>query len=236
MQRQFLLLTALLPFFAFGQHNFGIKINPGVSYFSTKAETNPPQNITQRFYPMPSGQAGFYYNYSFKDKFLIGTELLYVLIEGKEYFKLPFTDNNGNPTGEFSEEDIWRHISFVSVPVYVGYNFNKWNVNLGVQGNFVWESGGRVEGRATLYGTPYTWENSSDKLGINQYDYGIRAGVIYNLSARLSLEANYYMGLTNLIEDDDLAKYWDWRVQQLTVGVRFNLLATNVPSTESDKK
>lgn len=233
MQRQFLLLAALLPFFTFGQHNFGVKINPGVSYFTTKLES---YNTDQKFYPMPSGQGGLFYDYRFASNYLLTAELLYLRVDGKEYMKIMYFDSNGNLTGEYGEDWIWRHVSFVGIPVYAGYSYNKWNVNLGIQTNFVIESGGREKGNATINGEYHSFENKSDQLGIDKISFGPRAGAIYKLNDRFSLEANYYYGVNNLLSPDPISESWKWRVQQLTVGVRFNLLATNVPSTESGKK
>jgi opacity protein-like surface antigen len=230
-------LTAVTIFFtAFGQHEFGLKANGGLSYLSTVFQSSPPQQQTQKFYFRPSGHGGLFYNFNFKDKFLIGTEVLFVPIYGKEYSKLPFTDINGNLTGEYSEDNIYRHIYYLGVPVYFGYNFKKLNVNLGFQTNFVLASGGEEKGQAIYQGQLYTWENKGDKLDINSYDYAARAGLLYKLSDRLSIETNYYYGLTNLLKDSSIKPYWTWKVQQWTVGLRYKLFAHRAKTTETEKK
>ena len=211
-----------------------MKLNGGLSYLYTYFESNPPQNETQKFYVMPSGQAGLFYNSLIKDKFLFGTEVLIFQIEGKDYLKLPLVDQNG-PTGEYSEDWTYRHISYLGVPVYFGYSFKKLNVNLGLQANFVLLSSGREIGHATYQGQYYEWDNKGKKLGINFLEYGTRGGLLYKLSDKLSIETNYYYGLTNLLKDSSIKKYWTWRVQQWTVGLRYNIFPRGQTTTPTEK-
>lgn len=184
---------------------------------------------------MPSGQGGLFYNFQFKDKFLIGTDVLLIPIYGHEYLKLPLVDINRNSVG-VSEDHIYRHIYYLGIPVYFGYSFKKVNINLGFQTNFVLASGGEVKGNATYNGQYNTWDNKVNKLGINNYDYGVRAGLLYKLSDKLSIETNYYFGLTNLIKDSQLSKFDTWKVQQWTVGLRYNLFSHSGQTTVIETK
>ena len=221
---------------AFGQYNFGLKANGGLSYLSTHFKSNPPQHETEKFYYQPSGQGGLFYNFQFKCKFLIGTEVLFIPIYGKEYFKLPLTDQNGNLNGEYSEDNIYRHIYYLGVPVYVGYSFRKLNINLGFQVNFVLASGGEEKGHATYNGQYSAWDNRYDNLYINNYDLGARPGVLYKLSEKFSIEANYYFGLKNILRNSSIKPYWIWKVQQMTVGLRYKLFPCGGQPAEPKKK
>jgi len=238
MKKLFLALTVVLGLTvltAVGQHLIGAKVNGGLSYLLTEFESSPPQHETQKFYPMPSGQLGLFYNFHFKDKFLIGTEIIFIQIQGKDYLKLPFTDINGNLTGEYSEQNTWRHITYTGIPIYFGYSFKKLNINLGFQTNFVMASGGRDKGQATYNGQFYTWENKGDALNIKKYDYGVRPGLLYKLSDKFSVETNYYLGLTNLIKDSQLSSFWAWKVQQWTVGLRYKLFSRGLTHTHAER-
>jgi len=199
-----------------GQHDIGLKLNGGLSYLNTKIQSN----ITnQKIYFCPSGQGGLFYNFHFLDKYMVGAELLFIQIEGKEYFEIPFTDETGNLTGEYGSENFWHHISYLGVPVYFGYSIKKFNINLGFQINFALTGSAREKGQAIYHGDLSTWENKYYTLGIDRYDFGPRAGLIFNLSKRLSIETNYYYGLNNILKNH--LGTWKWKVQQLTVGLRY---------------
>ena len=207
-----------ISFTVFSQNDFGVKINGGISYLSTKVESTPPTK--QKFYVMPSGQAGLFYNLHPHDKFLFGTEVFFSQIEGKELLKSEEIDQNG-PTGQYATDYIWRHISYVGMPIYIGYSFKWFKINLGIQANLTLLSGGRDKGQATENGTIYTYENKYDHLAIDYYDYGVRAGMLFKLSNKFSIDVNYYYGLNNIVQEAFLSNYWTWKVQQATVGIRY---------------
>jgi hypothetical protein len=217
-----ILSTLVFMFFcytAIGQHNIGLKINGGICYFTTKAKTDRFQQTTQRFYLQPSGQTGLYYNFQFANKFSIGTEILFVPIYGKEYREIHYADYNGTLTGEYSKNNVYRHVYFLGIPVYCGYNFKKVNINFGCQTNISLIGEGKDKGQAFLQGNSYTWDNKWEKFTTFYFDIGTYAAIRYAFIKELSIELNYYLGLTNLIKDRTLKNYWKWKVQQLSVGV-----------------
>ncbi len=206
------------------QHQFGVKINGGLSLISHHFETSTSQNETTANYPRLSGQAGFIYNYRFGQKFSFGVEALYIPIYGHEYLKLPLTDENGNNIGE-SENHTYRHIHYVGLPLYVGYSMKKLGVNIGFQTNWALGSGGKQKSKTWLNGTDYTSERSLDELQINKFDYGPRIGLIYSLSDKLLIETTYFQGLTNLVKEDSLEPYLTVRIYQWTIGMRYVLFS-----------
>lgn len=230
MRQLLILILFVIHLTASGQHDIGMKANGGLSYLDTKFHSN---ETVDKIYFQPSGQGGLFYNFNLHDKFLIGTEILFIQIEGKEYFEVPETDNIGNPTGLVWSDNIWRHISYLGVPIYFGYNFKKLNVNLGFQTNFTIASSGREKGQAPFNGDVVTWENKANKLGIDNYDYGLRAGVFFKLTDKFSIETNYYYGLNNIL------KYkigsWKWTVQQMTVGLHYKLFSICRQPSETNK-
>jgi len=215
---------------AFGQQTFGIKINAGLSYLKTERVTYPPMPETQKFYSSFSGQGGLTYSYSFNSKFQIGTELLYTQIEGKEVLNAlsgVLTNNTFISDGHY-EIDTYRHIYYLGLPIYVGYNFNKLNINLGIQGNF--KLGGSSHWNTnSIYnnGATESYESESKKLNINKFDYGLRFGVFYKLTEKYFLETNYYHGLSDIVSGGLISGSPVWSIQQLTVGIKYNLLELN---------
>ena len=77
----------------------------------------------------------------------------------------------GTPSGQFVTTNFWRHISYLGLPIYFGFNIKNLNVNLGFQANFTLASGGREIGQAPYNGKMRTWDTKSGKLGIDDYDY-----------------------------------------------------------------
>jgi len=194
---------------AFGQQTFGIKINAGISYLKTERVTYPPMPETQKFYSVFSGQGGLTYSYSFNSKFQIGTELLYSQIEGKEVLNglSGVLTNNAFISDGHYEIDTYRHIYYLGLPIYVGYNFNRLNINLGIHNN----------------GATDSYESESKKLDLNNLDYGLRFGVFYKLNEKYSIETNYYHGLSDIVNGGLISGSPVWSVQQLTVGIKYTL-------------
>ncbi len=220
MKQFFTTLTLLIISHSiFGQHDFGLKVNGGISYLSTNFQSSFPQE--QKFYLMPSLQCGLFYNFHLPDKAIIGTELLFSQIEGKEYLSYEEMIQPGPPSGQFVTTNTWRHISYLGLPIYFGINFKKLNVNLGFQANLLLASGGQEIGQAPYNGKIQTWDTKSSKLNIDNYDYGARAGILLNLTSRFSIEVNYYYGLNNILKDTKASSVWTWKVQQATVGLRY---------------
>jgi hypothetical protein len=220
----FLILTIFTSALSsFGQHNFGLKANLGLSYLTTRMELSSTQKIEQTFYPMPSGQIGLYYSYQMTEKFTIGTDLLFIPIYGRERMKIFLSDINGNLNGNQSEAYYNRHIYNLGFPIYFGYKYKRFNYNLGAQLHYALTSGAKEKGDMTINGSTLHFENRAKKLGINKIDYGLRAGIVFEKSDRVSLNANYYFGLTSLLENSSFNSFWVWKVQLVTFGVNYKL-------------
>jgi hypothetical protein len=226
--RQFFLTIILLTTgLTYGQSFIGVKVNGGLSYFKTELKMYPPSPMTQEFHPMLSGQGGITYNYIFKNKFLIGTELLYTQIEGKEYLKvLTGVTTNGNFISDngFYEKNSFRHIYYLGLPIYFGYNVKRLNLNLGFQANLALASGSQSYLNGIYSnGEAFSYDTNQNDLDISKLDFGGRIGIFYKLSDKYSIETNYYYGLTNLIKDKNINEPPVWHIQQLTFGLRYNL-------------
>ena len=221
---------------AFGQQSIGVKLNGGLSYLKKEIIMNPPVPMTQEFYPVLSGQGGLTYSYCYKNKFLLGTELIYSQIEGKGYLKTPSSVINGVFSNEYITNNSLQHIYYLGVPIYFGFIYKKLNINLGVQTNFALASGGLEKIQASYDGELISYDIKKDDLGINKVDFGARLGLFYRLSDKFSIEANYYCGLTNLLKNKSLFDSPIWQVQQLTIGLRYNLFIFDRKTGETKSK
>ncbi len=211
-----LILFSLYSLLSFSQHDFGVKVNGGVSKITSKFNSDI---TTQKFYFVPSGQAGFFYSFSIKKSF-IGAETLFSQIEGKERLSIPIVDNNGNSAGE-DLDIVYRHISYLSLPIYYGFKFKKLIINLGIQSSLALASSGEERGQ---FGGIVV-SNNFTKLNIDNYDFGIRAGIFVSLSKKFSLEVNYYYGINNILSNSVNIPNWSWKVQQATIGIRYKLFS-----------
>jgi opacity protein-like surface antigen len=236
MKQLFAILTTLIiQSTAFGQHNIGIKVNGGLSYLDTKQGASDV--TTDKIYFMPSGQGGLFYNFHLHEKFLIGAELLFTQIEGKEYFEIPHTDNVGNPlpTGIVNSYNIWRHISYFGIPIYFGLDVRKLNINLGFQSNFRLASSGFEKVHAPdVAGEDMSEDYKVKNINIDDYDYGVRIGLLFKLTDKFSMETNYYNGINDIKK-----KYMGnskWKVLQMTVGLRYKFISIGGQKNKKENK
>lgn len=200
-----------------GQHKLGLKINGGLSKISNSFNSSN-SNGTDKF--TLSGQTGFFFNMNLGAKSVLGGELLFNQIEGKDNFRIEFTDATGNSVG-FSNGNIFKHISYLSVPIYYGIKFNKTLVNVGFQTSFVLANSGRQKGKATLNGEESEIDLKYDKLFIDRMDFGPRAGIIFDLNDNFAVEGTFYYGIKNLLGSPSS---FTWKIQQATVGFRYTFL------------
>lgn len=221
MRKHLHILTILIfNFSVYGQQNIGIKANGGFSRIFIY--DNSTQQIVQKSYFVPSGQGGLFYNLPLGNKSLLGAELLFIQIEGKERLEIQATDQLGNPTGEIIIDNIDKHISYIGLPIYYGFKIKKLTLNLGVQTSFTFASSAREKGQAPDgYGGISTWDNKSDKLNIDAFDFGARAGLIFNLTNRFAIEGTYYYGINNVLKKNIYNTELKWKIQQMTIGLRY---------------
>lgn len=208
----------------FGQHNFGLKTNGGLSKISNDLNSD---FTTQNIHFSPSGGGGLFYNWKFGDKSALGVELLFIQIEGKERIETAATDPYGSPRGEIIIHNLWRHVSYIGVPIYYGLKLKKLTINFGFQTSFTLTSSGRIKGQSSYNGTIRTWDDNISELNIDSFDFGPRAGIIFNLTDKFAVDGTYYYGVNNIL-GNDIGLDWTWKVQQVTVGLRYTFLRLNL--------
>lgn len=132
--QNFLKLTFILTVFTFphlntfGQNQFGVKASGGLSKITNSDEF---VNITHSTPFVPSGQFGFFYSHPLHEKSSLGAELLFSQIEGKDIIDFDLDDLGENTTHVTNV--TFRHISYLSLPVYYGFNSKKLTINVGFQ-------------------------------------------------------------------------------------------------------
>jgi len=203
-----------------GQHQFGIKAS-GVLSRITYSTDFLGENPTTPF--VPSGQAGLFYNFQFGKKSSLGAELLFSQIEGNEKLEddLYTLNEFGRVYLGYRKDNSYRHISYLSLPVYYGFTINRLVINAGFQISYSISSSGREKDYAIVEGITYTSDNKVDNINIRRFDYGPKAGIIYNLTDKLAVEGTYYYGLNNIQKGNPIL--WKLKVQQVTLGIRYTL-------------
>lgn len=139
-----------------------------------------------------------------------------------------YTDNSGNPTGEFGTTNLDYHISYLSIPIYYGLKIKNLTINLGIQTSFALASRGHWISKMPYNGAVLTFEDASE-LNIDSYDFGPKAGISYNINKHFSAEASYYYGVSNILSPTAPSE-WKWKIQQITIGLRYKLFSTEPKS------
>ena len=204
----------------FGQQQFGIKVSGGLSRITESIELS---NATLTTLFVPSGQGGLYYNLSLGKKSSLGAELLFSQIEGKNVMEMDLIDIEGNKIGHVTDI-AFRHISYLSLPVYYGFKIKRLTINGGFQISYALASSGREKNDATINEIneeSYSYNRKTDDINISNLDFGPRAGIIYHLTNKLAVEGTYYYGINNISKSNPLN--WELKVQQMTFGIRYAL-------------
>ena len=220
MKHLIILILLALHLTVFGQHNFGLKLNGGLSRISNSVT---PINSTMTVKFAPSFNSGLFYYLQLTNKYFLNTELLFTQIGGKEKLEFNLIDIDGNTAGN-GIGNINKSISYISLPVYFGLKYNKFIINIGFKLSFKLAGSEKANGQATYNGKTDTWDSQYEYLDIDTYDIGPRVGLIYNLNNKCDFEVTYYYGVNNLLEKNDLNR--TWRVQQAVIGIRYALFNT----------
>lgn len=218
MKKQFIIFTLLtfnLPSFA--QSDLGVKINGGLSKISQSFDA---PHLTYNTQFALSGQTGLFYIAYISDKSILGAELLFLQIEGNEKIDQVLIDSNGDNIGFFKNQNYW-HISYLGIPVYYGYKFYKITVNVGFQASYNLFNSVRAKSSGTIQKELYNSDRKHYGLDIYKFDFGPRAGFIYDMTDKLAIEGNYYYGIVDYTISTNS---WKWNIQQMTIGLRYKFL------------
>jgi len=212
-----LFLFSILQSILHCQHDFGLKAGFGLSKLVAERHLMNPT----KFIFTPSWQAGCFYNFNLNKTSLIGVELLFVQIESTEHAKFIYTDALGNPLGVDGSINTDYHLSYLSVPIYYGLKLKKLAIHLGIQAGLAVTNSAHQK-TETPYNGQILRSETTGKMNIDKYDAGIKGALIYNLSKRFSVEAGYYCGVNNIMSNNAPSE-WNWKIQQITLGLRYKI-------------
>jgi hypothetical protein len=212
----FLNLTVL------GQHEIGLKLDIGLSKISKESYIGDPKNAIFDVKSAFSGQGGVFYNLHLGDKFVFGSELLFIQIEGQDRLEFDIKDVSLENIGH-TTSDLYEHISYLGLPIYCGLTIKNITLNAGFQLSYVLASRGKETCNGNINGAIYSGENRTDNLPIDKFDFGPRIGLIYNLNNKFAIVGIYYYGINNILENQDDGNPFSRKIQQATIGLRYTL-------------
>ena len=189
-----------------GQQQFGIKASGGISRLYGSLESYNYYTFATSTSFNPSIQAGIYYHLPTGKKTSLGAELLYSKVQGGQMATWDYYFNNDRVS--YGSYTTYEDISYLSLPVYFGVTFKRLTINGGFQFSYVLSSSGRVKTNSeqttfvnndnprALYAS--NRDHDLNNLNIREVDFGLRAGVVYRLTNKLSMEGMFYYGLNNI--------------------------------------
>lgn len=202
--------------------DFGISFNPGLSKFSTYGEKNIYGKPYVETNWTASGNGGFYMDMPLSRMSIVGVELLLVLIENKDlsYFDSKF--DNPNIPGGFdvvtTKRTIHTHLTYAALPIHYKLRLNMFFVKVGIQTLLLSQSSCDISDTFTLFGETKTNRNHHDISNAKKIDYGPNIGFEIQISQRIILGLEYYLGLKNTN-----VEFVNRSNRQATLGLQYSL-------------
>ncbi len=207
----------------FAQHDLGIKL--GLGFSKTAPHFVDTEYSRFRVNYKPSGLLGVFYNYQLNDRFYFGTDMAFSQIEGRidaEYHSFFSIDGEIYVTNS-SNRSAAYHLSYLTIPIYVGTKGKGFNLVLG------WQTGVLIRGTyrdKSNYLIDDEWAETSsfsDDIGFDQLDFGSYLEMGYNLTEKWNVHLNYYQGLNDLLPSELIVvdEVKPWRNSQFTIGCSY---------------
>lgn len=196
------------------QSHFGIRLSGGASKLHVSSNAITKDKFTL------SGDIGAFYQSQFGKKSMWSVELLFSQIEGKQRHELDLVAFDGAFVGTV-KSDLYRHISYLSIPVSYGFKIKGLTINAGILSSVHLTSGGRDKSIYTDSSAVVTeWDNKFGKLNIDPFNFGAIVGLTVRLSDNFQFDGRYYYGLNNIL-NVDASSSSNWRVEQGTIGLLY---------------
>lgn len=195
--------------------SIGLTANGGLSKVSTNYSSTgwAVNNNIFRF----SGHAGLFYNLHITENSSIETALLFTQVEGKEHQSFQLHDSVGNPWPVYFVDNYYRHITYLGLPIQYGLQVKRFTIAIGGQLSFALLKNERHEYYTSYPKSEPDPRNENNKLNIDSFDYGIKGGLLFNLTEKFTLETTFYQSLNNIYKNNE----YTWTIQQWTVGLRY---------------
>lgn len=216
------MLPLLCAHISFGQSiSLSGTINVGIS----QVDNNLPFGESYHIGVSPSGSIGFVVERKISKRSGIGISVQFVQIEGVERFKNNVLLGVDPITGEFTEigelNEVTRiHSSYLAFPIFYKLQLNRLAITTGVQPMMLLTSSANSVMEGVLSGEPFRNESdaTTEDMNFDKIDFGVRAGLSYQLSEVLSLQTDFYYGLSDITNRNFP---FQRRNYQLTVGINY---------------
>ncbi len=204
MKRIILSFIVLLGYSVNAQQEVKFGPKAGVN-FSTLSNVSKAKMLTG-FY------VGAVAEIKFSEKFSIQPELVY----SSQGAKNDYTETIAGISTHHHNHD---KVEYINIPILAKYYiYNGLSVELGPQFGFLV----KAESKDEISANGTTFENKRDfKNEVNSFDFGIGAGLAYDLSNGFFVNARYNFGLTKVGKSDQYYKDSKNGVTQIGVGYKF---------------
>jgi len=219
MNKTFQLIFVAIVLFSsshlFAQTEFGLHANAGMAILKEAEGSESRKGV--------SGELGLYLKKSAGSKFFFSGQLNFSLIKDKDSRKVRVPDGDGflispNPNPLIGDERLKGTIGFLNLPLSIGVNFNKIQLELGFQGGLNILDREKYTLTVDRNGEEEKSTRTEKRDRINRFDYGPRIGMGYQLTSKVRVVGFYYHGLKDIIEG-----YEHRKVRQIGVGCSYSL-------------
>jgi len=225
MNMRFIVLLAILfSSTVYGQaaYSYGFKLTGGAS----KVNSNETVALGSQVVTWaPSGAASLFYQLKVGKRGLFGIEAGAGQIEGKSTTNVDVLDGSSNIIGS-SSTVARQHLTYLQIPIYGGITLNNASFYIGPQLGIAVNALGKQETTTTISGSEVI-TSSEPNLNVGPLDYGGKIGVILKVGKKISLEASYYHGLANILDNKSSGSTTVWNNRQILLGARFSIRNTN---------
>lgn len=208
----------------FAQHDLGVKL--GLGFSKTDPHFVDTEYARFKVNYKPSGLFGVFYNYQLNDRFYLGADMAFSQIEGRidaQYFGFVSIDGEVNTINSANSSTAY-HLSYLTLPVYVGVKVKGFNVALGWQTGLMLRGTYRNKSNHLIDDEWAEMTTFSNDIGFDQFDFGSTLEVGYNLTEKWNIHFNYYQGLNDLLPSGLIVidEIKPWRNSQFTLGCSYN--------------
>jgi len=215
MKKLILVISAsLISLTLLGQHSLSLKLDIGASKILTPDFGNTIEHVVCI---RPSGNLGLSYKYHIFNHISVRSDLTFSQIEGQTYDITGVGDYGGN-----IRNDLFLHITYLSIPVFLCYNQNKFSFDVGIHGSLVIYEQGQLIGVGTLSSEDVFYDYLYTDINIDNYDFGLISSIKYKLTKKIDLELQYYHGLNSI----NATSEW-WYNRQVGIGIHYKLIEIN---------
>lgn len=150
-------------------------------------------------------------------------ELLFSRYSGEETITYTLYDQNDEVVGD-SVTHFNRSVSMLSVPLYYSFLIKKVvYLYAGFQGDLIVGGEGTRNYEVTKGSTVVTEQETLQSLNTKTWYWGLRGGVLVDITQKFDIEATIHFGGGNLLDVRDNSDGPNVNALQMSVGLRYNI-------------